>query len=202
MLDGYDEYKPGANKDIDRAIEIGIGNCFLILTSRPGDYLKKEIRDQMDGEIIIEGFSDEQIRECTNKYFKNNETKTTEMLTQAKRVGLYDLLHVPVILTMTATVFREPKSLPRSKTDLYETLFKLIIQRTLNKNHNKIPQLEKLLDTLGELSWKALRNDQLLLKKVSSKSLAFVDLGAQGAHPPVAQIVPFSCSFRHKLAFF
>ena len=29
--------KEGANKDIDEAIENKIGNCFLILTSRPGN---------------------------------------------------------------------------------------------------------------------------------------------------------------------
>ena len=39
MLDGYDEYSPGTNKDIDEAIEFGIGNCFLTLTSRSGEYL-------------------------------------------------------------------------------------------------------------------------------------------------------------------
>ena len=170
MLDGYDEYTPGTNKDIDRVIESGIGNCFLILKSRPGDYLKKEIRDQMDGEIIIEGFSDRQITDCANTYFKN-KTLSTEMLTQAKRAGIYELLHVPVILKITATVFRTQKSLPRSKTDLYDTIFKIIIQRatlkTFNKTSDKIPQLENLLDTLGEISWKALRDDQLLLKKVS-----------------------------------
>ena len=170
MLDGYDEYTPGTNRDIDKVIESGIGNCFLILTSRPGDYLKKEIRDQMDGEIIIEGFSDRQIKDCTYTYFKN-KTLGTEMLTQAKRAGIYELLHVPVILKITATVFRAQKSLPRSKTDLYDTIFKIIIQRTtlktFNKTSDKIPQLENLLDTLGEISWKALRDDQLLLKKVS-----------------------------------
>ena len=124
----------------------------------------------MDGEIIIEGFSDRQIKDCTYTYFKN-KTLSTEMLTQAKRAGIYELLHVPVILKITATVFREQKSLPRSKTDLYDTIFKIIIQRTtlktFNKTSDKIPQLENLLDTLGEISWKALRNDQLLLKKVS-----------------------------------
>ena len=67
MLDGYDEYTPGTNKDIDEVIESEVGNCSLIITSRPGDYLKREIRDQMDGEIIIEGFSDEQIRECSDR---------------------------------------------------------------------------------------------------------------------------------------
>ena len=170
MLDGYDEYTPGTNRDIDRVIESGIENCFLILTSRPGDYLKKKIRDQMDGGIIIEGFSDRQITDCANTYFKN-KTLSTEMLTQAKLVGIYELLHVPVILKITTTVFRTQKSLPRSKTDLYDTIFKIIIQRTtlktFNKISDKIPQVEKLLDTLGEISWKALKDDQLLLKKVS-----------------------------------
>ena len=235
MLDGYDEYTPGTSRDIDRVIESGIGNCFLTLTSRPGDYLKKEIRDQMDGEIIIEGFSDRQITDCANTYFKN-KTLSTEMLTQAKRADIYELLHVPVILKITATVFRAQKSLPRSKTDLYDIIFKIIIQgcagfpqfvqnvserqilwslcsvdfhtltlqlpiqtlhsvaselhvfvsslqncqnfrktstpqrttlKTFNKTSDKIPQLENLLDTLGEISWKALKDDQLLLKKVS-----------------------------------
>ena len=61
ILDGYDEYKPGTNNEIDRAIEATIGNCFLILTSRPdlpskkGQYVSKKIRDRMDGEVIIEG---------------------------------------------------------------------------------------------------------------------------------------------------
>ena len=36
MLDGYDEYKPGTNKDIDDAIEKTVGSTVLILTSRPG----------------------------------------------------------------------------------------------------------------------------------------------------------------------
>ena len=170
MLDGYDEYTPGTNRDIDKVIESGIGNCFLILTSRPGDYLKKEIRDQMDGEIIIEDFSDRQIIDCANTYFKN-KTLGTEMLTQAKRAGIYELLHIPVILKIRATVFRAEKSLPRSKTDLYDTIFKIIIQRTtlkaFNKTSDKIPQLDNLLATLGEISWKALRDDQLLLKKAS-----------------------------------
>ena len=169
MLDGYDEYTPGTNRDIDRMIESGIGNCFLILTSRPGEYLKKEIRDQMDGEIVIEGFSDQQIRECTNNYLKNM-TLSTKMLMQAKRAGIYDLLRVPVIMTMTAAVFRKQNSLPRSKTALYDTIFRLIIQRTtlktFDKTQNRITHQENLLDTLGEISWEALKNDQLLLKKV------------------------------------
>ena len=56
LLDGYDEYKKGKNTEIDKAIEQGLGNCFLILTSLPG-YIDDSARDKMDGEITIEGFS-------------------------------------------------------------------------------------------------------------------------------------------------
>ena len=66
-------------------IESGIGNCFLIITSRPGDYLKREIRDQMDGEIIIEGFSEEKIVECSSKYLGSTQM-SAEMLRQANRL--------------------------------------------------------------------------------------------------------------------
>ena len=68
LLDGYDEYRRGTNKDIDEAIENKIGNCFLILTSRPrndsGDkkIVSKLIRNRIDGEIMIEGFSPENIK--------------------------------------------------------------------------------------------------------------------------------------------
>ena len=64
LLDGYDEYTAGTNRALDKAIESGIGNCFTILTSRPGTdsgdktYVSQEIRDKMDGEVRIKGFND------------------------------------------------------------------------------------------------------------------------------------------------
>ena len=55
MFDGYDEYKKGTNTDIDAAISDTIGDCFILVTSRPGDYMDKDDRNQMDGEIQILG---------------------------------------------------------------------------------------------------------------------------------------------------
>ena len=170
MLDGYDEYKPGTNEDIDEAIESGIGNCFLILTSRPGDYLSKSIRDKMDGEIIIEGFSVENIKECGTKYLKSRE-KCEQMLREAKQTGIDVLLHVPIILVMTVVVFIQEESLPKSKTGIYETIFRLAMDRTTLKTFGcksaNISKISELLYALGELSWNALQNDvqQLLLKQ-------------------------------------
>ena len=53
LLDGYDEYTPGTNTELDRAIEKTIGKCLLILTSRPkdGTDFTRQVRDKLDGEV-------------------------------------------------------------------------------------------------------------------------------------------------------
>ena len=171
MLDGYDEYELGTNEEIDRAIEFTIGNCFLILTSRQGSYLSKRIRDTMDGEILIEGFSDESILECSSKYLGSKE-QSEEMLKQAEHSGIRTLLYIPIILVITVVVFIEKKSLPKTKTDIYNTIYQLVMDRTTLKTFGclskDIAKLADLLDALGEFSWNALQNDvqQLLLKRV------------------------------------
>ena len=173
MLDGYDEYTPGTNREIDGAIESTIGNCVLILTSRPGGYISKQTRDKMDGEIVIEGLSEDGICECSTKYLGNTE-KSEKMLHQAKETGIYVLLHIPIILVMTVVVFMEEDSLPRTKTGIYKTIFKLAMDRTTLKTFGRrsqdIEKLEHLLNLLGEFSWTALNSkvQQLLLKKVKS----------------------------------
>ena len=82
LMDGYDEYKRGTNKEIDEAIESGIGSCFLLLTSRPG-YVEKDIQDRMDGEVRIDGFSSKKIRECCNLYL-GSEEQTDKLLKSSK----------------------------------------------------------------------------------------------------------------------
>ena len=175
IMDGYDEYKPGSNKHVDKAIEATIGNCFLILTSRPdlpskeGHYVSKEIRDRMDGEVIIEGFSEENIQKCSARYLENEE-QSTIMLQQASDAGIDVLLKVPIILLMVCVLFSEQTSLPVTKTKIVQQIFELTIDRTILKHFH--PEIRHLLDdllfSLGELSWKALQNDiqQLLLPKV------------------------------------
>ena len=179
LLDGYDEYKPGTNKDIDRAIEHSIGNCFLILTSRPDPpsgnehYVSREIRDKMDGEVIIKGFDEENIANCSVQYLESEDSAVT-MIHQAKEVGIYDLLKIPIVLLMTCVIYFEHKALPKTMTKIYSNIFEMIIDRTALKKFKPglyadvKEYLDVLLCALGELSWNALQNDvqQLLLKKV------------------------------------
>ena len=173
IMDGYDEYKPGSNKDIDRAIEVTIGNCFLILTSRPdlpskeGQYVSKEIRDRMDGEVMIEGFTEESIQKCSAQYLESEE-QSDMMLKQAVNAGIEGLLKVPIVLLMVCVLFYEHTSLPETRTKIVRQIFELTVNRTILKQPELKEILDDLLLSLGELSWKALQSDvqQLLLPKV------------------------------------
>ena len=179
LLDGYDEYNRGTNKEIDEAIESGIGNCFLLLTSRPG-YVEKDIQDRMDGEVRIEGFSPEKIRECCNLYL-GSEEQTDKLLEQAQEAELCDLdgywsdpglLRIPIILLMTFVIFDEKQSLPKRKTEIIGTIIELMMDRSTLKHFGyksvDLQCLDSLLYALGEQSWTALRKDigQLLLIQV------------------------------------
>ena len=179
LLDGYDEYKKGTNTEIDEAIKSGIGNCLMLLTSRPG-YVDKDIQERLDGEVIIDGFSLEKIRECCNLYL-GSEEQTEILLKQAKKSDICDisrywndpgLLRIPIILLMTCVIFDEAQSLPKKKTEIIRTIIQLMMDRSTLKHFgcksSELQNLDSLLYALGEQSWKALQKDigQLLLKQV------------------------------------
>ena len=184
LFDGYDEYQPGKNKDIDSVLKSRVGNCFLVLTSRP-DFVSNEIRKQMDVHINIEGLSAENIKKCCDKYLHVKE-KRRELLKQAASVGIYHpdgfiprllsfgkppdtaLLRIPIILLMTCFIYEQNESLPKSKTEIIKTLYRLLGERSdvraaQNVEHTKH---ENVLFKLGKLAWEAIRNDKLQLQKV------------------------------------
>ena len=170
LLDGYDEYSNGMNKDIDKVIKQGFMKSFIILTSRPG-YLEKHIRDTFDGEIIIKGLSNKNINLCASKYLQSKE-RSDVFLKQAKEIGINELLRVPIILLMTCMVYDEKQMLPTSKTQLVRIIFELCMDRTtlkiFNRKSYELDDIQTLINKLGELSWKSLQNDvqHLLLHKV------------------------------------
>ena len=177
LFDGYDEYTPGTNRELDRAIEKTLGNCFLILTSRPkeGKDFTGKIRGKMDGELVIPGFSKENIKKCCSKYLGSDE-EADKFLNQAKtKASLYELLKVPIILLMTSVLYNEDekkslaeddkKGLPDRKTELYENLYEFLMDRSTLKSNNygcyssEIPNLQDMLQTLGKFAWEALQRD-------------------------------------------
>ena len=186
LLDGYDEYTPGTNEHIDRAIKSTIGKCFLLLTSRPKpdesrkEFLAEQIRNKMDGEVVIEGFSEENIRKCSVQYL-GNEEKADKMLREAKDKQVYPLLRVPILLFMVCVLYNENRSLPKTRTKLFHTIYKLIIDRSTMKTFgckaDELKHLETMLFTLGQFAWEALQNDvgQLLLNKVNISDIVSLE---------------------------
>ena len=186
LLDGYDEYTPGTNTELDRAIEKSIGKCLLILTSRPkdGTDFTRQIRDKMDGEVVIQGFSEENILKCCSLYLGSVSDAEQFFKEAKKKADLYELLQVPIILLMTSALYNEDKkkSLPKSRTKLYENLYEFIMDRSTLKSNNfgccssKVPNLQDMLQTLGKFAWEALQNNirQLLINKV--KMLVLVSI--------------------------
>ena len=183
LLDGYDEYTPGTNTELDRAIEKTLGKCFIILTSRPQDDtdFTRRIRDKMDGEVIIEGFSEENIKKCCSQ-FLGSERESEILLEEAKKkVHIYELLKVPTMLLMTSVLFNEneQKSLPERRTQLYENLYEFLMDRSTLKPNNfgcyssDIPNIQTMLQTLGKFAWEALQRDvrQLYIVKVNATKL-------------------------------
>ena len=182
LFDGYDEYKKGTNEAIDDAITNTIGNCFVIVTSRPGDYMEQSDVDQMDGEIQITGLSKKNIKKCATGYLQSllalqNDMEAAEnacknLIEQAKKTELDELLRIPILLLMVCVLYSNEQSLPDTKTGIVWAIIKMCMDRStlrlLGKKSSQIENLDEMLFILGELSWLALqrKTKQLLISKV------------------------------------
>ena len=185
LFDGYDEYTPGKNRELDQALEKNTVNCFLILTSRPreGKDFTGKIRKNMDGEMVIEGFSEQNIKKCCSRYL-GSEQEAEKLLEETKNnSGLYELLKVPILLLITSVLYSEDeKSLPERRTEIYENLYEFMMDRSTLKSNNfgcyssEVPNLQVMLQILGKFAWEALQKDdkQLLIKKVRIDGIIYI----------------------------
>ena len=120
----------------------------------------------MDGEIIIEGFSNENIQKCCSQYL-GSDTEAERLIEEAeKNARVYELLKTPIMLLITSVLYNEDdkKSLPERRTELYENLYQFMMDRSTLKPHNfgcyssEVPNLQDMLQTLGKFAWKASAN--------------------------------------------
>lgn len=168
IFDGYDEYTPGTNKYIDKAITRStLWNSCMMMTSRSCDKLLP-VRDFMDAEAQILGFSDESIKIFVEKYL--GKEKLREFMAQAKKRGVTDLLNIPILLQMLCELYASRKKLPSNISGILQAIVELCFERErkrLNKTW-KFADIKHYLIKLGRLAWMALnkKTQQLLLDKV------------------------------------
>ena len=137
----------------------------------------------MGGAVQIEGFSKENIQECSERFLKSKE-KSEDLIVKAMKItcssnkvtdifgnwefqpiGYYELLRIPIILLLTCVVNNEKNRLPTTQMELYETVFDILIDRTAletftpgmhadNKDFTEAPMFG-----LGDVSWSALQKE-------------------------------------------
>ncbi len=180
MLDGYDEYTPGTNNDIDCAIVKGrLPDCCVFLTSRDTKELT-QVKHYMDVEAEITGFDPKRIKEYITKYLESaNEYKSfMQLATSSNLISYkgYGILQVPIMLHMICFLYQREESLPKTMTGVISAIVERCpdweeIRRSGQKTVEEIKVLlESALVSLGKVCWERLQpgNKDLIFTQVRS----------------------------------
>ena len=171
IFDGYDEYTPGTNMYIDKTIEKRtMWSTCVMMMSRSCEKLLP-IRDYMDAEAQILGFSDENVKLYVEKYL--GKEKVRDFIAKAKKRGITDLLNIPILLQMLCELYASKKrKLPSSRSGIVGEIVKLCFERERKKLKRTwtFADIKHYLIQLGRLAWIGLnrKTQQLLLDKVDN----------------------------------
>ena len=140
-----------------------LSGSVVITTSRPDESDQLKTRVRFDRFVEIAGFSEEQVKEYIEKYFKEDENMKNAVLDHiAKNEELVSFAHIPVLCFLMCSYMEyllkeslSADSLPVKASDLYFAVFNKFVQ---DHKRKEIPS-ESTLDKLSELA------AQLLLEK-------------------------------------
>ena len=192
ILDGFDEYskKSFISRDLDDQYPNSIQDkmpiaalcaklikgkilkdSVVMITSRPDE------SDQMIGKIPfdrfveITGFSEEQVKNYIEKYFKENEVMKNAVMDHiTKNENLVSFAHIPVLCFLMCSYFEyilnesmNTDALPVSMGDIYSEVINMFLS-TYSKKKGALP--EKTLDKLSEFAAHLLRKKKFLFSVV------------------------------------
>ena len=159
----------GTNTDIDDTLKkLSLWNSWIIITSRPSEDLN-ELRQYIDAEVKILGFTEENIFNYASKFLQNDDS-AKKLLAKARERKIIDILKIPIMLQMVCELFATVKDLPETKTEVVASIFRFCLERATKRCGISWSEeeMDVMMYKLGELSWKSLRGEarQLLLEKV------------------------------------
>ena len=185
LFDGYDEYTPGTNSDIDKILtKYYLRNCWVILTSRETKEFHK-VRDYLDAEAEITGFGPESVKEYLTRNLGSKE-KQIELITISRQRGIltsqhqdsdtgssdatkydeggldYGLLCVPFLLNMICCLFvSERGSLPRTKTGIISAIVERCPdwEEIRKRGQKGVKDVHSALLRLGKLVWDKMQKE-------------------------------------------
>ena len=179
LIDGYDEYKTGRNTDIDEAIKKEkLWNCWVMLTSRETDDAKL-VKEFMDIEIDIDGFSNENVIKYIEKSVENKE-KAQQLLKEVVNNDLCDsdgfgginfelsILAVPILLKMICFLFLCRSTLPKTRTGILQEIVNRCMNREAfrEKGEKAVKSAMRALHNIGKLAWHGLHKHKYSFEKV------------------------------------
>ena len=140
-----------------------LNGSVVITTSRPDESDQLKGRIHFDRFVEITGFSEEQVKEYIEKYFKEDENMKKVVVDHiARNEELVSLAHIPVLCFLMCSYMeyllkesRSADSLPVKASDLYFEVFNKFVQ---DHKRKEFPS-ESTVDKLSELA------AELLLKK-------------------------------------
>ena len=189
LLDGYDEFTPGSNQNIEDVIRTNIlPDSWMILTSRENEKLA-EVRKFMDAEAEILGFDQKGIEEYVNKHLGHKD-KCENLIDIAKQNNIiefdwisytynFGILSIPFLLHMVCVLYLRKVSLPRTRTGIISAIVERCpdweeIRKT---GHKRVKAVEDALTHLGQYMFhKLLKGDRKnSFLKVKQDFLPFCD---------------------------
>ena len=133
ILDGYDEYKPGSNQQIDDAIiKDDLPDSCIILTSRETKELPI-IRDYMDAEAEITGFDEERVQEYVTKFLGSSE-KCDELMEVALKSKLINFEDEGDNQVSTENIFIDSRVDEINLSSSYSTISKVNVTEDLGED--------------------------------------------------------------------
>ena len=154
----------------------------VMITSRPDESDQMTSKISFDRYVEITGFSEEQVKNYIEKYFKENEVMKNAVMDHiAKNENLVSFAHIPVLCFLMCSYFEyilnesmNTDALPVSMGDIYSEVINMFLS-THSKTKGAPP--EKTLDKLSKFAAHLLREKKFLfsivddMKRFSSEEI-------------------------------
>ena len=145
LLDGFDEYAPGASDDnyISKLIlKLMYTRSIILLSSRPA--ATQRFRQNATLWIEVVGFMKEQVLQYINCYFERNKEKSSSLIKHLEEHdNLMNLCYLPLHCAMLVFLYNIDATLPKTETEFYRDFTLSLLIRGIRKNI-KLKPLHKL----------------------------------------------------------
>ncbi|XP_071959453.1 uncharacterized protein [Antedon mediterranea] len=193
LLDGLDELEDGVVGP-DKLLEgTELRESIAIITSRPG-FTVKLLKKHCDLYVKVQGFTEKNIKQFINKYFKliRNHTLGESLIEELKLNSefeedwggdyktIFELLPFPYFLLKMCTIWEHEQKVPNNLQDLFKEIFRCILNQYINRRGTTKaietldhipPEFKHSILILGNISYTILQKNVLHFTKLKLREL-------------------------------